>query len=73
MMPLIMVDPGRPNEIKKITGKDEVKKLLGSLGFVEGEIVTVVSQMNGNVIVNIKDTRVAIDRSMAQRILVSAC
>lgn len=72
-MPLIMADPGRPSEIKKIIGKDEVKKLLGSLGFVEGEMVTVVSQISGSVIVNIKNTRVAIDRAMAQRILVSAC
>lgn len=53
-----------------MTGKDETRKFLANLGFVEGSEVTVVSVIAGNLIVNIKDTRVAIDRSMANRIMV---
>lgn len=70
MMPLSMVDVGEPMEIKKVGGKEETKKFLENLGFVDGAIVTVVSQINGDMIVNIKDSRVAIGRDMANRIMV---
>lgn len=70
MMPLSVVNVGEKRSIQRITGKDEVRRFLENLGFVEGSSVTVVSQNRGNLIVNVKDTRVAIDRSMANRIIV---
>lgn len=70
IMPLSMVKEGVPNIIKKIGGKEETKKFLENLGFVTGGTVTVVSEINGNIIVNVKDTRVAIGRDMANKILV---
>ena len=70
MMPLTMVKPGEKSYIKKITGKDEVRSHLASMGFVVGEGVTVVSEIAGNVILNVKDSRVALDKNMAKRILV---
>lgn len=70
MMPLSMVKEGEPNIIKKIGGKEETRKFLESLGFVTGGTVTVVSQIGGNLIVNIKDSRVAIGKDMANRIMV---
>ena len=70
MMPLSMVNVGEPMEIKKVGGKEETKKFLENLGFVAGAIVTVVSQINGDMIVNVKDSRVAIGKDMANRIMV---
>ena len=70
MMPLSMVNSGEKKQVIRVTGKDETRKFLANLGFVEGSDVTVVSVIAGNLIVNIKDTRVAIDRSMANRIMV---
>ncbi|MDY3971944.1 MAG: FeoA family protein [Clostridia bacterium] len=70
MMPLSMVNSGEKKQVIRVTGKDETRKFLANLGFVEGSEVTVVSVIAGNLIVNIKDTRVAIDRSMANRIMV---
>ncbi|MDE5863078.1 MAG: ferrous iron transport protein A [Lachnospiraceae bacterium] len=69
-MPLTMAQTGVPNTIKRVEGKEETKKFLENLGFVTGGIVTVVSEINGNVIVNVKDSRVAIGRDMANRIMV---
>ena len=69
-MPLLMYPSGKPVCIKKISGKDETKRFLNSLGFVEGENVTVISEMGGNMIVNVKDTRIAIDKALAGRIMV---
>lgn len=69
-MPLTVARIGEKNCIKKITGKDEIRQHLASLGFVVGESVTVVSEMAGNVILNIKDTRIALDKSMANRIFI---
>ncbi|MDF2674630.1 MAG: ferrous iron transport protein [Clostridiales bacterium] len=69
-MPLTMVKTGETNYIKRITGKDETRKFLARLGFVEGESVTVISEISGNMILNIKDTRVALDKSMVNRIIV---
>ena len=70
MMPLSMVGLGEKKLELKVRGRDETKKFLENLGFVEGSEVTVISELAGNMIVNIKDTRVAIDRSMANRIMV---
>ncbi|MDU7338117.1 MAG: FeoA family protein [Clostridium sp.] len=69
-MPLTMAKAGESNLIKKVTGKDEVRRFLASLGFVEGESVTVISEIAGNMILNIKDTRVALDKTMAIRIMI---
>ena len=69
-MPLTMAEPGEAVTIRKITGKDELRLHLAELGFVVGERVTVVSRMGGNLIAQVKDSRVALDRAMANRILV---
>ena len=69
-MPLTMVELGRPKVIRKVGGKDDTKRFLESLGFVAGGTVTVVSEMAGNMIVNIKNSRVAIDKNMANKIFV---
>lgn len=65
MMPLSMVKPGETNTIKKVGGKEETRKFLENLGFVTGGEVTVVSEIEGNLIVNVKDSRVAIGKDMA--------
>lgn len=70
MMPLALADIGADNIIKKVGGKPEVKKHLENLGFVVGGNVTVISRLGGNVIVNVKETRVAISCEMAQKIMV---
>ena len=70
MMPLSMLSVGSTDTIKKITGKDEVRQFLSSLGLVEGERVTVVSEIHGNLILGVKDSRIALDRSLANRIMV---
>lgn len=70
MMPLTMADIGQPVTIRKITGKDEMRRHLAELGFVVDEMVTVVTSLGGNLILQVKDSRVALDRSMANRIMV---
>ncbi len=70
MMPLTMVKAGEPNVIRKIGGKEETRRFLENLGFVTGGVVTVVSEIDGNMIVNVKDSRVAIGKDMANKILV---
>ena len=70
MLPLTMANPGEPVTIKKIGGKAETKKFLETLGFVVGGVVTVVAEINGNMIVNVKDSRVAIGKDMANKIMV---
>ena len=70
MMPLSMVKPGETNTIKKVGGKEETRKFLENLGFVTGGEVTVVSEIEGNLVVNVKDSRVAIGKDMANRIMV---
>ena len=70
MMPLSMVKEGEPNIIKKVGGKEETRKFLENLGFVAGGTVTVISQTGGNMIVNVKDSRVAIGKDMANKIMV---
>lgn len=70
MMPLSMIPEGQPNVIKKIGGKEETRRFLENLGFVVGGTVTVISQIGGNMIVNVKDARVAIGKDMANKIMV---
>ena len=68
-MPLTMANVGQEYVIKKVGGKEETRKFLESLGFTSGSVVTVVSDIIGNLIVNIKDSRVAINKEMASKIL----
>jgi ferrous iron transport protein A len=70
MMPLSMVKAGETNVIKKVGGKEETRKFLENLGFVTGGKVTVMSEISGNLIVNVKDSRVAIGKDMANKIIV---
>jgi len=70
MMPLTMAKPGEQVTIEKITGKDEIRRHLAELGFVVGTDVSVVNEMGGNLIVQVKDGRVALDKTMANRILI---
>lgn len=70
MMPLSMANIGEKKQVIKINGKDDTRRFLANLGFVEGSEVTVVSELAGNMIVTVKDTRVAIDKTMANRIIV---
>ena len=67
-MPLTMAPTGEQNVIKKIGGKEETRRFLENLGFVTGGKVTVVSEIGGNMIVNVKDSRVAIGKDMANKI-----
>ena len=69
-MPLTMAPVGVQSRILKITSRDETRKFLEKLGFVVGGSVTVVSELGGNMIVNVKDARVAIDKAMANRIMI---
>lgn len=69
-MPLTMARAGENNHIKRVGGKEEVRRFLETLGFVVGSQVTLVSENNGNVIVNIKESRVAISREMANKIMI---
>ena len=70
MMPLMLAGIGEENTIKKIGGSPEIKKHLEDRGFVVGGSVTVVNALGGNVIVNVKESRVAISEEMARRIMV---
>ena len=70
MMPLTMAKSGERVTVRKITGKDEIRQHLAELGFVVGEEVRVVNEMGGNLILSIKDSRIALDKTMAMRIMV---
>lgn len=69
-MPLIFAKEGEPASIKKVGGKEDTRQFLEKLGFVTGAAVTVISTVGGNVIVNVKDSRIAIGKDMASRIIV---
>ncbi len=69
-MPLTMAITGESNIIKKVGGKEETRRFLENLGFVSGGKVTVVSEIGGNMIVNVKESRVAINRDMANKIMI---
>ncbi|MDD6672529.1 MAG: FeoA family protein [Eubacteriales bacterium] len=70
MMPLTFAHIGEENIIKKIGGKQEVKAHLENLGFVVGGNVTLINAIGGNVIVNVKESRIAISKEMAQKIMI---
>ena len=70
MMPLMLADVGEENIIKRVGVSQEMKKHLEDMGFVVGGTVSIVSEINGNLIVNVKDTRVAVSREMAGKIMV---
>lgn len=70
MMPLSMAKTGEIVVIRKITGKDEVRQHLAELGLVVEETVKVVSEVDGNLIIQVKESRIALDRTMANRIMI---
>ena len=69
-MPLTMVKAGEEKSIKKVGGREETRQFLTKLGFVPGSHVTVITEINGNVIVSIKESRIAVSREMAAKIMV---
>ena len=69
-MPLTLVSEGMQVCIRKISGKDDTIRFLNRLGLVEGEQISIVSRVAGNLIVNVKDTRIALDKNLANRIAV---
>lgn len=70
MMPLAFADPGMDHTVKKVNGNAQMRQHLADMGFVEGTPVTVVSRLNGSLIVNVKNARIAIGVSMALKIMV---
>lgn len=70
MMPLLMARRGETNKISAVRGKEEIKRFLANLGFVEGSDVTVISEIDGNLIVNVKDARIALSKQMAAKIFI---
>lgn len=72
MMPLTFAKAGEQTLIKKIGGKDETRRHLNNLGFVEGGTISIVSEIAGNLIVNVKESRIAISKEMANRIVVDS-
>ena len=69
-MPLTMAKPGETVTIRKITGKDEVRQHLAELGFVVDGSVTLVSEIAGNLILQVKESRIALDRTLANRVMI---
>ena len=69
-MPLSMIKAGEPGKIKRIGGREDTRRFLENLGFVTGAVVTVISEMGGNMIVSMKDARIAIGKDMADKIIV---
>ena len=69
-MPLAMADAGQTGTIRQVTGRDDVRAHLATLGFVTGQQVTVVAKLAGNLILNVKGTRVALDRKLAARVMI---
>lgn len=70
MMPLTMMKEGESGTIKKIGGKEEMRRFLENLDFVAGGVVTIIAETGGNIIVNVKNSRVAIGKDMANKIYV---
>jgi len=70
MTPLTMTRPGEEASVKKVGGKEETRQFLANLGFVPGSRVTIITEISGNVIVSIKESRIAISREMAAKIMV---
>ena len=70
MMPLVLAETGKRNIIKRVGGSPAAKQHLENLGFIPGECVTVINMLGGNVIVKVKESRIAISSGMAQKIMV---
>lgn len=70
MMPLLMAKPGEINTIAAVRGKNEIKRHLENMGFVEGTNITVITEFDGNLIVSVKDARVALSKNMASKIYI---
>ena len=70
MMPITFTEPGEDHVIQRVTGRPEVKKHLEDMGFVAGHTVSVINIVNGNLIIKVKESRVAISYEMAQKIMV---
>lgn len=70
MMPLVLARQGEENKIMAVRGKGETKRFLESMGFVEGASITIVSEFDGNLIVNVKDARVALSKVLAGKIFI---
>ena len=70
MMPLVYASPGEENVIKKVGGNPDVKRHLENLGFTAGGTVTLISSLGGNVIVKVKESRIALDENMARKVMV---
>lgn len=70
MMPLTFANVGEENTIRKVGGNEETRRFLENLGFVSGAKIMVLSQVGGNVIVNVKDSRVAVNAEMARHIMI---
>ena len=70
MQPILFLQSGDTGTIKRISGAEDTRRFLAGLGFVDGAAVTVISELNGNLIVNIKDSRVAVNKEMARHIMV---
>lgn len=71
MLPLLLAEKGSPLKIERITGKEETKRFLEDLGFSVGSAITVVNDMNGSLVVKVKDSRVALGRDVTGHIMVS--
>ncbi|MGN0918571.1 MAG: ferrous iron transport protein A [Oxalobacter sp.] len=71
MLPLLLAEKGSPLRIGRITGKEETKRFLENLGFSVGEVISVVNDMNGSLIVKVKDSRIALGKDVTGHILVS--
>lgn len=69
-MPLTMAQVGEKNAIRRVTGRDGVRQHLAELGFVVGEMVSIVAINGGNMILSVKDSRIALDKGMANRIMI---
>lgn len=69
-MPLTMAKVGEPATIRKVGGKEETRKFLENLGFIAGSVVTVISEISGNLILNVKDCRIALGKDMAKKIMI---
>ena len=69
-MPLAMMEPGKTVVIRKVTGRDEIRQRLAELGFVVNGVVTVVSRRGGSLILQVRESRVALDRELTMRIMV---
>ena len=69
MMPLTFLRPGETGTIRRVGGADDTRRFLANLGFVDGSKVSVISELSGNLIVNIKDSRVAINKEMAKHVM----